>query len=337
MIPMRRPRLATTLLAAAGVLGPLAGDARAEELLVDGIAAQVGSRIVLVSDVQRTIASREAAMREMGAPESEIARLRADGLERMIESKLIAEVAERMEVTASDEEITATIESIARQNGLTAEQLYASVAYHGISDDDYREQIGSEIVQRNVVNGVLGRDVKIEEEELRALYEQLYGSQPQDGVAVHVRQLLVTHGGPNERTPGEACEIVDAAIARIQAGEDFGAVASEMSEVAPGQGGDIGWLPLAEVAPWMRRALDPLEPGQTSGRVEAPFGCNALQLVARRELEPVSFESVKNQLNQRLWEQKIEVAYREWIEKLREQTYIDRRGYFAGAARFGSP
>ena len=40
-------------------------------------------------------------------------------------------------------------------------------------------------------------------------------------------------------------------------------------------------------------------------------------------------------LQQELFNQGLEAAYREWMEELRGRTYIDRRGYFADAARFG--
>ena len=56
----------------------IAGPAAAAEQLVDGIAAQVGARIVLISEVLRAIGPQEAAMREQGAPEREVAKLRAE-------------------------------------------------------------------------------------------------------------------------------------------------------------------------------------------------------------------------------------------------------------------
>jgi peptidyl-prolyl cis-trans isomerase SurA len=123
----------------------------------------------------------------------------------------------------------------------------------------------------------------------------------------------------------------------VQAGEDFAEVAGEMSEVAPAAGGDIGWLPTADLAAWMSQSLEGLEAGGMSEPVLLPFGCSVLQLVERRQVERLSFEQAKPQLQQELWNRGVEVKYREWIEELRERTYIDRRGHFAEAARFGEP
>jgi len=315
---------------------PLTATAAQEEI-VDAIAAQVGNKIVLLSDVARVIGAQEQAMREMGAPAGEIAKLRADGLERVIENRLIESVVERAELFASDEEVTSTIASIAAENGLSVEQLYASVAYHGMTVSLYRDQIKRDLERRSAVNAMVGSQVDIDEKMLRDLYDQRFRDQPSGGVAVHVRQIVVSHGEPSGRTPAAACAAVEQAHARIRAGESFQAVASEVSEVAPQTGGDIGVFHLDELAGWMRDAVVPLEAGQTSGVLKLPFGCSILELVARRNFEPISYEQARDRLSQEVWQREMEKAYRGWLEELRADTYIDRRGFFAdGGTRLSS-
>ncbi len=88
---------------------------------------------------------------------------------------------------------------------------------------------------------------------------------------------------------------------------------------------------LDEVASWMHDALVELEPGQTSGVLELPFGCSILELVERRDFEPISFEQARDRLSQEVWQREMEKNYRVWLEQLRADTYIDRRGFFADA------
>ena len=319
------------------LLLPAAPARAAQEELVDGIAALVGSHIVMISDVMRTIAPQEEAMRKMGAPEQEIGKLRADGLERMIENRLIQAIVERHELFATDEEVTHTIESIARENGLSNEQLYASVTFHGLTIDEYRMQIKRDLERRTAVNAAVGSQIDIEESQVRDLYEVRFANQRQGGEAVHLRQIVVSYGGLSKRTPEVACAAVAAARARIDAGEPFVEVAADVSEVAPRDGGDIGIFHLDDLADWMRNALIPLAPGQISDVLELPFGCSLLQLVERRAFEPVTFEQARDRLSQELWQRQMDEAYRSWIEELRAETYIDRRGYFADAAVLGAP
>jgi parvulin-like peptidyl-prolyl isomerase len=312
--------------------------ALAEEQIVDGLAAQVGTRIVLISEVMQMVGPQEAAMREAGAPIGEIHKLRANGLERMIEQRLVEEVVRRGELYASDEEVDSAIQGIADENGITLEQLYASVGFHGMTREEYRQQLKSDIERRNVINGLLGPKVQVDEETARQLYAERFADQPQGGEAVHVRQLLVTYGGGRDQET--ACGQVQNALDRVRAGEDFEALARQVSEVAPQHGGDIGWLHLDSAAKWMTGALEGLEPGDTSDVVTLPFdakngGCSILNLVERRQYTPITFEGARERLIQEAYEIELTKAYKEWIEELREETYIERRGYFADAARFG--
>jgi peptidyl-prolyl cis-trans isomerase SurA len=323
------------LAAAALALAWVGGPAASTEQLIDGIAAQVGSRVVLISDVLRAIAPQETMMRENGAPEQEIAKLRAEALEGLIEARLIEGIVAQLELYAKDEEIDATIQTIADENGLTLEQLYASVVFHGMTREEYREQIKGDLERRNVVNGMVGADVEIEDRDLKALYDERFADMPEKSDQVHVRQILVSFGQHTSRDVEEATDQIEQVRQRLLGGEEFAALAREVSEVAPNHGGDIGWLPTDQLASWMSQALEGLGPGDVSQPLLLPFGASLLQLVERRELERLSFEQARPVLQQEIWNVKLEEAYREWMEELRSRTYIDRRGHFADAARFG--
>jgi len=331
-----RRRSSQILIAIALAAGPGAPARAADTALIDGIAAQVDGRIVLVSEVMRSVRPQEEAMRRAGAPEQEIAKLRADGLERLIESRLVEKVVEDSNSKASDDEIARTIEEIAKENGLTVEQLYASVVFHGLTVEEYRAQIKRDFERRNLVQGMLGSRVKVEDEEVEALYADRYGKHQEAGESVHVRQILRAYGGASQRSQETACAEVALARDRVAGGEPFEKVAAQVSEAAPRDGGDIGWLPLDSVAPWMSQALTGLPDGGISGVLVLPFGCSLLQLVERRVLEPVSFEQAKETLSRELWERKLEHEYRTWIEELRGNSYIERHGYFADAAKLSS-
>jgi len=54
--------------------------ASADEILVDGIAAQVGEDVVLYSDVLAMVADGEKKMRAAGASEDQIVKLRAQAI-----------------------------------------------------------------------------------------------------------------------------------------------------------------------------------------------------------------------------------------------------------------
>jgi len=321
----RRALLVLILLAGATSPAPAA------EQLVDGIAAQVGGEVVLISEVMTLIEPAEERMRAGGAPAMEIAKLRANGLEQMIERRLIERVVREHELYATDEEVDGAIEAIAAENNVSLDQVEASVEAHGLDYDDYREEMKRQIEQRNAVSMIVGSSIRIEEVEVQELYEERFDEQRAGGAVVHLRQILVTHGRQAGRTQESACQIVEEARARVVAGESFPEVASEVSEVAPNRGGDIGAVHEDTVAPWMAKMLSTMESGQMSEVEALPFGCTVLEMVERREYTPISFEVARPRLEQEIYERKLDKEYREWIEGLREHTYIERKGHFADA------
>jgi len=321
----RRLALPATLLALV-LLRPGAG--HAEEVLVDGIAAQVGTDVVLVSDVARLSAPLETKMREAGAGDSDVAQMRGDVLERLIDRKLVALFAKRAEIQVNDLEVDDAIKGIAQENGMTPEQLRANVESEGMAWDTYRQRLGEEVLQSKVIAGMVRSKVRVEDAEVRAFYDQRYGDQPTTGDEVHLQHIAVASGSDKPGAKKAACDRVRSALGRVRAGQEFMAVAREVSEGSP----DLGFVPMASLAPWMVEAVDEMRPGSVSDVIELPVGCAALRLVERRTVQPVSFEQAEDKIRQALFEQKFEKEFDAFIEKLRKQTYVERKGAFANAA-----
>lgn len=94
---------------------------------------------------------------------------------------------------------------------------------------------------------------------------------------VHLHQLVVAWQGATptqiRRTHDEAKARIAVAQARIAAGEDFEAVAREMSDDAFATvGGDIGLVARGQLVPAVEAAAFALSPGQTSAPIETPYG-----------------------------------------------------------------
>jgi len=315
--------------------GLIAFPAGAEPVLLDGIAAQVGTEIVLLSEVQELARPVEDRMRKAGAPEAEIRAMQSDALERLIEAKLIEAVVRRLELQASDAEIDNAITGIAQDTGLTLEQLQSSVESHGLTMAEYRQKIKGEIERSKVLNAMVRSRIRIQPSEVEALFAERYGAQRGGGEEVHLRHILVAFGQEVMRDQRTACVIAQDAARKIQAGEiGFQDMARRVTDMNPERAGELGWLHADELAGWMAPVVARLEPGQTSDVIETPFGCNLLQLVERRGFKPVTFEEVEAQLSQELMNRKMDQEYLSWLETLRKQTYVSRKGVFAEGAGF---
>ena len=110
------------------------------------------------------------------------------------------------------------------------------------------------------------------------------------------------------------------ALARLEAGEAFEAVAAELTESprARERGGNVGFVS-RNVEPWLRDALEGLEPGQYSGIVRSPAGFELLKIVDQRDPLVPPFEEVVQQVSNS-WRSKRQIEVRErFIAELEER------------------
>lgn len=347
---MRTPRRLAfcRLLATAGLTLALASPAAAQDALaglieeqqapvvdsanlLEGIAAQVGSDIVLVSEVRELAAPTVARAKAASASERDLRMIEAQALERLIEKALLKQIVRRAELQATDEEIDSTIADIAGDNKITPEQLRASVEAQGLPFAAYRDRIKGEIEHSKVVNGVIGARVEIKPEEVRAIYDTEIASRPQTGEEFRVRHFVVTPPTPPELAA--SCEKVREARARVAAGEDLLEVANGIATMDP----ELGWVHESELAPWLEAAVRPLAAGGLSEVSEEPFGCVFVQLVERRTVKATSYEEAERAIMNRLYNERLQGEYAKFIEEVRSKTYVERKDTVANIAEFEKP
>ncbi len=328
VIPLRITLGILLALASSGGVVLKAGGA---ERVVESVAAQVGNEIVLTSEVMELAGPIEERLRKAGAPPAEVASMRKEALERLIENRLLSSVVERLELTATREEIDSAISAIAEDNDLTIDQLLSSISSHGLSIEEYRSKIQGEIERTKVVNTMVRSRVQITDEEVQALYEEQFGGQHKDGEEIHIRHIVIMKDGPKANSMESACQIANEARDRIASGEiEFTAAARKISDMNPERGGDLGWMHREDIAGWMSDAISSLAPGEISSVVSMPFGCNLLQVVDRREFKFIEYEQAKPQLQNVVYQRKTQVEYEKWLDVLRSQTYIERKAGFGG-------
>lgn len=129
----------------------------------------------------------------------------------------------------------------------------------------------------------------VTDEALQAAYDAAYADQP-PATEYRASHLLVA-------TEDEAI----AAKARIDAGEDFAAVATDVStDGSSANGGDLGWFGDGQMVAEFEEMVKSLEPGAVSDPFQTQFGWHVVTLVETREQAQPTLEEVRGQLSQTL-------------------------------------
>ncbi len=145
---------------------------------------------------------------------------------------------------------------------------------------------------------------------------------------VHARHILLKiPSSADERTRARirlkaerlAAELKDASD------EEFATRAKEVSQgPSAARGGDLGWFRRGTMVPAFEEAAFRLKPGQTSGVVESPFGLHIIRVVARRHVDPNSFEAHRDRIEQVLTDAEMQERIPRWIASLKARATIER-------------
>ncbi|MFP5348949.1 MAG: peptidylprolyl isomerase [Gammaproteobacteria bacterium] len=141
-------------------------------------------------------------------------------------------------------------------------------------------------------------------------------------IQTHVRHILLR---PSEiQSLDEARAKLLALRERIEAGEDFAAIARATSEdsASASQGGDLGWVEPKSLVPEFEQAMNALSPRQLSEPVRTPFGLHLIQVLERRE-QAVGDERARNAARSQIHARKADDRYEQWLRQLRDEAYVE--------------
>ncbi len=139
---------------------------------------------------------------------------------------------------------------------------------------------------------------------------------------VHARHILFRAAAGDEKASKEAEAKVKAVIARLNKGEDFVKLASELTEDPSGKanGGDLGYFSKEQMVPEFSDTAFGLQKGQISGPVKTQFGWHVIKVEDMRTKPQPKFEEVKPQIEQFVARK----AQAEMVTKLRTEAKIER-------------
>ncbi|MBO3277556.1 peptidylprolyl isomerase [Pseudomonas schmalbachii] len=139
---------------------------------------------------------------------------------------------------------------------------------------------------------------------------------------VHVRHILLK---PSEiRSDAETERLAQRLYDRIQAGEDFGALAKSFSE-DPGSalnGGDLNWVDPQSLVPEFREQMNNAPQGQVTHPFRSQFGWHILEVLGRRATDS-SDQLREQQAMQLLRNRKYDEELQTWLRQIRDEAYVE--------------
>ncbi len=250
------------------------------------VAALVNGQPIAVETFRRELARFEAGRTALGFVVADQASYEQQVLDLLVEQELIRQMAAAQGIVITDSEVDQVIGGMIAETGQEYFDTWLAENYYTL--EEFREVIRLDLATQRLI-------------------APLIESVPTTTEQVHARHILVN-------TQAQAEEV----LARLQAGEDFGALAAQYSAdvTARDNGGDLGWFPRGGLlVPEVEEAAFALQPGQISAVVPSALGFHIIQTLEFDPARPVEDET-RDLMIQR--------AIQAWQQSLRSGAQIEQ-------------
>ncbi|MGA0806198.1 MAG: SurA N-terminal domain-containing protein [Pseudohongiellaceae bacterium] len=181
-------------------------------------------------------------------------------------------------------------------------------AYYEANQDQFQREEQVKIAWLELDKQKLLDEISVSEEQVRARYdEEVATFQAQtERRAAHIL-FEISEDAASDAVLEEAASIK----VRLDAGEDFAALAAEFSDDAGSaqDGGDVGYTTGDSFVPEFEEALRALEVGQVSGPVRTEFGVHLIKLLEVNATEAEPYETRRDALERDLKSTEVDTLF----------------------------
>ena len=294
-----------------------------ERVLLDRIVATVNDDIVTLTELKQAAGPYLARNRTP----TKRAALYQDILRELVNERLLSQQVAEANIDVPESEVDAAIEDVLQQNGIDRSQLMAALQARNMDMQTYRRDIREQLVRLKLIDLKVRSRVSLPEEDIRLEYERRVRDDPAK-VKVEIAHILLRFDeGAPEAEQERVLAAAAAARARVvEGGEDFGAVAQEISQgPTASSGGGLGVLEETTLMPELATAVKVLEPGEVSPPIPTRNGVHVVRLIDRQLERARSLEDMRAVIYQDLYRERVEQEMSKWLDELRAKSTVETR------------
>jgi len=336
---------AQTAQSAAAPATPDAASGPARGQIIQRILVKVNGEILTQTDLEeRQINELQKRNRDVSNPQDlrNDAKLRAllveitpqiltDAIDELIKLQRARELGYKVAETQYKE----AIDGIKKENKLDDAQLAKALQQQGMTMEQLRQQIERAGLLSMLESQEIMSHVAMTEEEAHQYYAK-HQSEFLSPPAITLREILVTAVAATPTGFGSgalsfsgssdaaAQAKIQAALERLRKGDDFAAVAAEVSDApSKARGGLMTPVGVDDLSPAIRDATEKLKPGDITNPIKTARGYQVFKVEARTAQSVLPFDQVHQVIMQKMFDQRRGGETKKYVERLRAQALIE--------------
>lgn len=258
----------------------------------EALAAKVNGQPIPLALYQRQAAQAQVALVQQGVDpntkdgQDAIKGLQEQVLGQLIDNSIVEQAAKADNISVTDADVNNRIQQIVNDAGGN-DKFQTYLDKNQLTLEDLCIQVRASVIGESMLAHVTA--------DMPTKVEQL-----------HVAHILFSKR-----------EDADAALKKLQAGEDFAATAKELSqdEATKDNGGDLGWIPKGVMPAEFEAAAFQLQAGQVSPVVQTQLGFHLIKVLERDPSRELSQDLLQNQR---------QVAFLAWLDTQRSSAKIEK-------------
>ena len=250
--------------------------------------------------------------------------LKKDILEGLIEREILFQECQKTGIKIQDQAVDEQLAAIKKRFPSEAE-YNSALSQMKLTEADVKAQVARGLAIRELIDKQITGKIEITDEESKAFYDrnlQLF-KQPEQVKASHI--LIKVDAAATDAQKTEARNKIDAVRQKLKDGGDFAELAKEYSEgPSNSRGGDLGYFKRGQMVKPFEDAVFAMQPDEVSDIVETRFGYHIIKVYDKKPEQTLAYADVKDQLSQRLKQEKIEQEATKYIEQLKKDAKIEK-------------
>jgi len=239
-----------------------------------------------------------------------------------VDELLLVQRGRELGYVMSDEQFKSVLENIKKDNNIdTDEKFNAALKQEGMTLADLRRQLEKNMLETRVQQAEVMAKISVTEDEAQAYYAA-HKNDFTTPSELMLRQIVIavptSDRGVNVAEDDAAKAKAQDVRHRALAGEPFARLVAEVSDDASkANGGLIGPIKSDEIAPALQDMLGKLKVGDVSEPIRAQRGYQLFQLESRTETKVKTFDEARQDISDKIADEKRREETQKYIEKLR--------------------
>ncbi len=304
------------------VLFPYNSDAE----VIEKIVAVVNGEIITLSELREISVPYLEKMKlkfSLDNNKEQIREIEKRILDQLIDEKLINQEADRLKIEITEKEVDVAIRDVMDKNKVSKDQFKQVLLEEGITFEKYRDQLKNQIKKMRLLDQEIKSKVQVAEKEIEEYYKEhidSFNSPPE----IRLQQILLMI--PPKASEQEIDQIRKKAgeiEQKIREGGDFTAMVKLYSQdSSAAMGGDMGVFRQGELLPALNDVAFSLGVGEASSLIQTPKGFHIIKVLDKRERQKMAKEERWNEIENTLYNKKVEDKFKQWVKELRKRSYI---------------